>query len=140
MRPDTSLADEILRDLRPAAQLPTLPDKPAAPDMIASPPTAPKLHILEIPLDQICIDPQQRRRYLPADLRAAVIHNTQLLIDQRGGIIRINLEAQKFKLQADRVHLTNIIFNLIDNAIKYSENEKSISLFATAQVAPSAQG
>jgi two-component system phosphate regulon sensor histidine kinase PhoR len=38
-------------------------------------------------------------------------------------------------LQADKVHLTNIIFNLIDNAIKYSQGnpEISISTYNTAE-------
>lgn len=54
------------------------------------------------------------------------INNTQLLIDQRQGTIRTELNAKKFKLQADRVHLTNIIFNLIDNAIKYSKGVPEI--------------
>lgn len=54
------------------------------------------------------------------------INNTQLLIAQRNGTVQTFLKAQKFKLQADRVHLTNIIFNLIDNAIKYSKDNPEI--------------
>ncbi len=63
------------------------------------------------------------------------INNTQLLVSNRSGNIQTFLNAQKFKLQADRVHLTNIIFNLIDNAIKYSKEmpEISISTFNTAE-------
>lgn len=48
------------------------------------------------------------------------INNTQLLISQRGGVINTALTAQHYKLMADKVHLTNIVFNLIDNAIKYT--------------------
>ena len=48
------------------------------------------------------------------------INNTHLLVEQRGGKILTNLSATKTRLMGDRVHLTNIIFNLIDNAIKYS--------------------
>lgn len=54
------------------------------------------------------------------------INNTQLLIAQRNGTVQTFLTAQRFKLQADRVHLTNIIFNLIDNAIKYSKEKPEI--------------
>ena len=54
------------------------------------------------------------------------INNTQLLIAQRNGTVQTFLKAQKFKLQADRIHLTNIIFNLIDNAIKYSKDTPEI--------------
>jgi two-component system, OmpR family, phosphate regulon sensor histidine kinase PhoR len=48
------------------------------------------------------------------------IHNTQLLIDAREGTIGKELTAQMPTINADKLHLTNIIFNLIDNAIKYS--------------------
>lgn len=63
------------------------------------------------------------------------INNTHLLINQRQGTVSTFLKAQKFKLQADRVHLTNIIFNLIDNAIKYSLDvpEITISTYNTAE-------
>lgn len=63
------------------------------------------------------------------------INNTQLLIGQRNGTVHTFLKADKFKLQADRVHLTNIIFNLIDNAIKYSREipEITISTYNTAE-------
>ena len=69
------------------------------------------------------------------DIINTAINNTQLLIDQRGGTIQTQLTATKFKLQADRVHLTNIIFNLIDNAIKYSKGvpEILISTHNTAE-------
>lgn len=69
------------------------------------------------------------------DIINTAINNTQLLISQRNGTILTYLKAQKFKLQADRVHLTNIIFNLIDNAVKYSKDipEISVSTFNTAE-------
>jgi two-component system phosphate regulon sensor histidine kinase PhoR len=63
------------------------------------------------------------------------ISNTQLLIAQRKGQINTFLKAQNFNLCADKVHLTNIIFNLIDNAIKYSKEvpEISITTYDTAE-------
>jgi two-component system phosphate regulon sensor histidine kinase PhoR len=69
------------------------------------------------------------------DIINTAINNTHLLISQRRGSVSTFLKAQKYKLQADRVHLTNIIFNLIDNAIKYSRDvpEISISTFNTAE-------
>lgn len=54
------------------------------------------------------------------------IQNTQLLIDQRQGSITKQLEATSCLINADKVHLTNIIFNLIDNAIKYTKDNPSI--------------
>ena len=54
------------------------------------------------------------------------IQNTQLLIDQRQGTITKQLQATNCLINADRVHLTNIIFNLIDNAIKYTKDSPDI--------------
>lgn len=56
------------------------------------------------------------------------IHNTQLLINQKNGKINTELKAEKHKFKADKIHITNIIFNLIDNAIKYSANTPEISV------------
>jgi two-component system, OmpR family, phosphate regulon sensor histidine kinase PhoR len=62
------------------------------------------------------------------DIIKTAINNTYLLIEQRQGKIVTQLNATKTKLQADKVHLTNIIFNLIDNAIKYSKENPEISI------------
>lgn len=56
------------------------------------------------------------------------IQNTQLLIDQRNGKITKQLGANNCIINADKIHLTNIIFNLIDNAIKYTKNEPEITV------------
>jgi two-component system phosphate regulon sensor histidine kinase PhoR len=54
------------------------------------------------------------------------IQNTQLLIDARQGSISKQLNAKKHVINADKLHLTNIIFNLIDNAIKYTKDNPEI--------------
>lgn len=54
------------------------------------------------------------------------IQNTQLIIDQRGGSITKQLGASNCIIIADKVHLTNIIFNLIDNAVKYTKDQPKI--------------
>jgi two-component system phosphate regulon sensor histidine kinase PhoR len=56
------------------------------------------------------------------------INNTHLLIEQRQGRIVKHLNAVKTQLKADKVHLTNIVFNLIDNAIKYSKENPEITI------------
>ncbi len=59
------------------------------------------------------------------------IHSTQLLIDQKTGTLTVNLNAMQHIINADKVHLTNIIFNLIDNAIKYTIEKPHIILTTT---------
>lgn len=57
-----------------------------------------------------------------------VIQNTQLIIDQRNGTITKYLNATNFTISADKLHVTNIIFNLIDNAVKYTKDSPSITI------------
>lgn len=57
------------------------------------------------------------------------IQNTQLLVGQQQGIINKQLDALKHVITADKVHLTNIIFNLIDNAVKYTKDSPQIMVF-----------
>ncbi|MBK9285716.1 MAG: HAMP domain-containing histidine kinase [Sphingobacteriaceae bacterium] len=69
------------------------------------------------------------------DIINTAISNTQLLIAQKNGKIVTDLSATKHELLADKVHLTNIVFNLIDNAIKYTREipEINIKTFNTAE-------
>lgn len=62
------------------------------------------------------------------DIINTAINNTQLLISQKGGTIHTALNAKHFKIMADRVHLTNIVFNLIDNAVKYTVGTPEITV------------
>jgi two-component system phosphate regulon sensor histidine kinase PhoR len=45
-----------------------------------------------------------------------------------GGEISLDLQADEFNIQADPVHISNVVFNLLDNAIKYCEVKPSISI------------
>jgi len=42
--------------------------------------------------------------------------------------IKLQLEANQTKIMADKLHLVNVIFNLLDNAIKYNNNHPEIQL------------
>lgn len=52
----------------------------------------------------------------------------KLTVEQREGYISCDLDAQQFKIQGDKVHITNIIHNIIDNGIKYSKENPLISI------------
>ena len=56
------------------------------------------------------------------------ISNIHLQVEKREGEIHIDKNAEQNTLQADRVHLTNIIYNLVDNALKYSEEKPVIKV------------
>ncbi len=48
------------------------------------------------------------------------IKNIQLQVEKKGGRITTEFNAESFVISVDKVHFTNVIFNLLDNANKYS--------------------
>jgi len=48
------------------------------------------------------------------------IEKGSLQIEKKGGKITLELGASESIIEADRIHITNIFFNLLDNAIKYT--------------------
>ena len=73
------------------------------------------------------IDIKLRKREV--DLHKLIIremNNFNLKIKKRKGSLVSFLYAKEFILHADREHLSNVIANLIDNAIKYSREEPEI--------------
>jgi two-component system, OmpR family, phosphate regulon sensor histidine kinase PhoR len=57
-----------------------------------------------------------------------VLENISPQIELREGILDMDLQAENPEIQADEVHLTNIIFNLLDNANKYSPEKPIIKI------------
>jgi len=59
-------------------------------------------------------------------LIADAIHKIAIQIEIRDGIIIQSLKAEHAVIKADKVHLSNVIFNLLDNANKYSPRKPQI--------------
>lgn len=51
-----------------------------------------------------------------------------LQIRQRGGTITTYLKATQYEIEADQVHLNNVIHNLLDNANKYSPEAPDVTI------------
>jgi two-component system, OmpR family, phosphate regulon sensor histidine kinase PhoR len=56
------------------------------------------------------------------------INNIRLQVENREGQIITRLDAEQHVLEADKVHLTNIIYNLMDNALKYTDQKPVIEI------------
>ncbi|PHR46363.1 MAG: two-component sensor histidine kinase [Fluviicola sp.] len=52
---------------------------------------------------------------------------------ENGGKIELSLDTENDKISADPVHITNVFFNLIDNAVKYSNGIPNIQLTSTSE-------
>ena len=59
------------------------------------------------------------------------LQNTALSLQEKNGSVHCELGAGKHIISADRLHLTNVLYNLIDNAIKYCNEDPRI-LISTA--------
>ncbi len=57
-----------------------------------------------------------------------LVLNAQFRIQGTDGSINFIAEGDSFTLNADKMHVTNLIANLIDNAIKYSKDAPQISI------------
>jgi two-component system phosphate regulon sensor histidine kinase PhoR len=62
------------------------------------------------------------------ELITKVTDNLALQIQEKNGSISLKLNAAKHLVQADEVHFSNLIFNLLDNAIKYSKDNLHIDV------------
>jgi len=62
------------------------------------------------------------------DVVEKVLNTMSLSIEQRQGEIDMDFDATQEVVLADEVHLTNMLYNLIDNAIKYSPDHVAIRL------------
>lgn len=63
-----------------------------------------------------------------------VIDNLQLQIQDRNGKIELQLNAANDLMEADEVHFTNLINNLLDNAVKYSKDDSLLIKVATKNI------
>ena len=59
------------------------------------------------------------------------IQNTALSLREKHGTIACELNARHHRIDADRLHLTNVLYNLIDNAIKYCKQSPEIVIRTT---------
>ena len=62
------------------------------------------------------------------DVINRVLESMMILVGERNGKIKLNLEASNPLVMADETHLVNIISNLVDNALKYTRLNPDIEI------------
>ena len=65
------------------------------------------------------------------EIISGAIENFSIQVRSRSGKITSSLEAKNFTLLADQVHITNLLSNLLDNAIKYCDRNPEIDVQTT---------
>ena len=63
------------------------------------------------------------------DLIEDAITHVQLIVEDRQGYIETHFNAEATSVLANESHFTNVIVNMLDNAIKYSPNAPKIDVF-----------
>ena len=64
------------------------------------------------------------------DLLISVVNTFALKVEKFGGNIDVDLEAEESTIYADEMHITNVLFNLLDNALKYRRQDVPLQLMA----------
>ena len=63
------------------------------------------------------------------EIISRVVDNFRLQLEDKQGRIELTLNAKEDLVNADEVHFTNLVSNLIDNAIKYSKENLHIRVY-----------
>lgn len=62
------------------------------------------------------------------DIIREAVQNSALLLQEKNAEVDLQLNAIDPVIVADRLHFTNVIFNLIDNALKYNKNTPKLKI------------
>lgn len=83
------------------------------------------LNVAKLDKEQVILD---KELFNVHELLDEVKENFEFNQTEIGGTISLDCSALDFKIQADAVHVTNVIYNLLDNAIKYCEGKAIIHI------------
>ena len=64
------------------------------------------------------------------DLLANIAHTFVIRVEKIGGTLDAELEALESTIYVDEMHFTNVLFNLMENAVKYRREDIPLELFA----------
>lgn len=60
-----------------------------------------------------------------------VLQTMQLQFDKAKASVQFNTEGERFMVEADKLHITSVVYNLVDNALKYSPAHPQIDILLT---------
>lgn len=62
------------------------------------------------------------------ELLRSISPSLELKIGEKNGTLRLDIQTDDTHVQADRLHLTNILHNLVDNGVKYTKGAPDIRI------------
>lgn len=69
-------------------------------------------------------------RFSVPEALSAIVNSTAVQVEKQGGTLESDIQLSEAHIEADRLHFTNILHNLMDNAIKYCRERPEIKLSA----------
>ncbi len=76
------------------------------------------------------LDLKKERHQLHDIIQDAITH-VELIVEDRGGYLQTHFGALRSSILANQDHFTNVIVNILDNAIKYSEGPPKIDIYTS---------
>ncbi|MEO6760631.1 MAG: HAMP domain-containing sensor histidine kinase, partial [Saprospiraceae bacterium] len=83
------------------------------------------LQLAKIERDNIELN---QERFDLAELIRSISPSIEIKVNEKKGLLHLDLNASQNLVRADRLHLTNILHNLVDNAVKYSKDIPDIHI------------
>lgn len=83
------------------------------------------LNVAKLDKDQVILN---KENFNVHELLNEVKENFEFNQADIGGSLSIEADAAIFEIQADPVHLTNVVYNLLDNAIKYCQQKAKVDI------------
>lgn len=71
----------------------------------------------------------RKERYKLHDIIEDAVQHVSLIVEDRNGYINMHLDAPKSSVLANESHFTNVIVNMLENAVKYSSDEPKIDVY-----------
>ncbi|MBO5054426.1 MAG: HAMP domain-containing histidine kinase [Muribaculaceae bacterium] len=66
----------------------------------------------------------------------SIVNTFKLKVEKYGGKLVSNLDAMNALVEVDEMHFTNVIFNLLDNAVKYRKEDEPLCLTVATRDLP----
>lgn len=63
------------------------------------------------------------------DIITDAVSHIQLIIDDKGGYVKTHFEAKQSEVMINNFHFTNVIINILDNAVKYTKDLPKIDVY-----------
>ena len=70
-----------------------------------------------------------KERFELHELLEDALTHVELMVEDRKGYVKTHLEADRSSILANETHFTNVIVNILDNAIKYSDGAPKIDVY-----------